>query len=800
MKGKFSFRRFSVICAVLLVLLTLGSFKAYAAPTMELSSDGGVVAIYDSASQVLTISGEGTVEYESWVKMARNINPNYFGIEKSWASNIGEYRMRIVFNGKPKAIKLCGTEMPENGLFRDFTGHIEFNNAVDLAPGVTDTSFMFCGAEGLNEPIDFETSKVENMSYMFAFLEAYNKPIKMDTSNVVDMSNMFFYANSFNQPLDFDTKQVTDMSYMFGCAYRFNQEVNFDTCQVENMSHMFYKALKFNQAVDFSTSKVKSMDYMFSNTPDFKFPIFFDISSLDDMRYMFEDSAVEQVILRNYANNQNIAANHAFKNCANLYYLSFRGLKNASITGFSDDYYVEENGANGSPTAGQYYQWFNFNDNKVYRVFLQSTSAGYSGFKLSADGKVLADYNSATNTLTISGAGVVKYDGWVAMAKLTNARYYGYNNSWDYQISEDNMKIVFIGQPQAIKLCGTEKARNGLFSSFSGTIEFNDAVSLAPAVTDLSYMFKDAKQFNESVNFDTSSVTNMKYMFDNASDFDQPVNFDTHNVTNMKYMFAGASSFNQPVNFDTRKVTDMTGMFQHAGAFNRPVDFDTRKVKDFSSMFSSATSFNHPVFFDISSAKDVRFMFYNSKVEEVLLENSAHQPGIYAANIFKLCQQLKYIQFSGLIHAKIDGFSGDYYVEEKGGQPTAHNAADPYIFTDNYAYRVYLQILEKPNVSAYRRVNKIIVKWTPVFSATGYEVYSALDKNGPFTLVNTTSALSHTDFYSDFWLKIAARYYKVRAYRLQNGVKEDGPFSEVVTWKDVFSPPIDDRIRFVPLE
>ncbi len=887
MTGKFRFRCITVICAVLLVLLTLGSFKVYAFPysfsDYWLSSSGGVVATFDSVSQVLTISGKGTIEYDRWVKMAQKINPTYFASRISWDAKSDENMMGIVFEGEPKTIKLPGTEKYRNGLFAGFSGKIRFNNAVDLAPSVTDTSYMFAytpqfnelvdfktsnvknmmamfggatvfnqpvnfdtrsvtnmrsmfwsarafnqrvyfdthnvtdmramfmyaidfnqptkfdtrnvtnmsnmfrgaksfnqpvyfdtrnvtnmramfsGADRFNQPVDFDTRnvtdmrfmfldakvfdqpvkfdthKVTDMSYMFSSASVFNQPVNFDTLNVTNMRAMFRGADKFNQPVKLDTRKVTDMRYMFSYASnfnqlvnfdtgnvtdmsfmffgakefnqlvkfdtrsvtnmeymfcgadkfnqpvkfdtrnvtnmrgmfrragRFNQPVNFDTGNVVNMNAMFARATAFNQPVDFDTSQVTDMAFMFNRASAFKQPIFFDISSLQRMQYMFRGSAVEQIILSNRANHQNIAANHAFKNCANLYYLSFNGLKNASITGFSDDYYVEPNGANSTLIARQHYQGFNFDDNKVYRAFLQSASSGYSGFKLSADGGVEVNYQAIGRMLRISGAGIVKYDGWVAMARLIWRDYFDTcSPSWCSSYNE-RLHIMFFGQPKAIKLCGTERPGNGLFRDFNGIISLNDVVDLAPDVTDTSYMFS------------------------NAPWFACRVDFDTRNVTNMSHMFYRTIRFNDPVNLDTRNVEDMSSMFSSAIQFNQPLDFDTRNVKDMSKMLSVTDNYKQPIDFDISSAENMESMFFGSAIEQVRLKNSAHQQNINAANIFKSCRYLEDIQFSGLINATIEGFSGDYYVEENGGQPTAHNAADPYVFTDNQSYHVYLQ-------------------------------------------------------------------------------------------------------------
>ena len=76
----------------------------------------------------------------------------------------------------------------------------------------------------------------------------------------------------------------------------------------------------------------------------------------------------------------------------------------------------------------------------------------------------------------------------------------------------------------------------------------------------MSYIFYDCTNFNQSINFDTSSVTNMASMFDGCSDFNQSLSFDTSSVTNMSYMFSGCINFNQAsiANFNYSIVTDMS--------------------------------------------------------------------------------------------------------------------------------------------------------------------------------------------------------------------------------------------------
>ena len=112
-------------------------------------------------------------------------------------------------------------------------------------------------------------------------------------------------------------------------------------------------------------------------------------------------------------------------------------------------------------------------------------------------------------------------------------------------------------------------------------------LGLSPTLgTDMGWMFYDAKNFNQPLDFDTSCVTNMKGMFQRAKNFNKLLDFDTRNVTNMSYMFSEAINFNQPLDFDTRNVTNMSAMFQNAVSFNQPLSFDTGNVTYMRVMFN----------------------------------------------------------------------------------------------------------------------------------------------------------------------------------------------------------------------
>ena len=90
-------------------------------------------------------------------------------------------------------------------------------------------------------------------------------------------------------------------------------------------------------------------------------------------------------------------------------------------------------------------------------------------------------------------------------------------------------------------------------------------------VSDMSYLFKDMKNFNDDISkWNVSNVTNMERMFFVAKSFNQPLdNWNVSNAIDMQWMFANALSFNQPLNnWNVSNVTDMNYMFSGARSFN----------------------------------------------------------------------------------------------------------------------------------------------------------------------------------------------------------------------------------------
>jgi len=124
---------------------------------------------------------------------------------------------------------------------------------------------------------------------------AWRRLSEMDTSNVDDMSNLRL-GDNFDEPINFNTSQVNNMSGMFYGCENFNQPLDFNTSQVENMSGMFNKCRSFNQPLDFNTSQVTNMNYMFFRCESFNQNLtHWDVFNVKNIEQMFRGCPIRNI-------------------------------------------------------------------------------------------------------------------------------------------------------------------------------------------------------------------------------------------------------------------------------------------------------------------------------------------------------------------------------------------------------------------------------------------------------------------------------------------------------------------------
>ena len=205
----------------------------------------------------------------------------------------------------------------------------------------------------------------------------------------------------------------------------------------------------------------------------------------------------------------------------------------------------------------------------------------------------------------------------------------------EIRIKPDLTKLVKV--PTAPPVTSTFK------NLFKGALIFNDpSVNQwnTSHVTDMSYMFRGARQFNQPLNsWNTAKVTDMSGMFYECYTFNQPLShFNTSLVLDMRNIFLEAKVFNQDIgmwdvskvttmstafcrayafaglglqNWNTSAVTDMSYMFQNASVFNQPIgNWNTTSVTNMGNMFLDALAFNQPIGdWDVSNVTNMENMF-----------------------------------------------------------------------------------------------------------------------------------------------------------------------------------------------
>ena len=163
--------------------------------------------------------------------------------------------------------------------------------------------------------------------------------------------------------------------------------------------------------------------------------------------------------------------------------------------------------------------------------------------------------------------------------------------------------LSFQNQTQliAVQQWGSQKWTS-MANMFMGCTNLNSFPTLAPDLslcTNMSFMFRDATAFNQSIEaWNVSNVSNMRGMFVNAKAFNQPIEaWNVSNVTDMNGMFVNADTFNQPIGgWNVSKVTNMSYMFASAVSFNQPIGaWDISNVTDMTEMFWNATAYNQSI-------------------------------------------------------------------------------------------------------------------------------------------------------------------------------------------------------------
>lgn len=151
--------------------------------------------------------------------------------------------------GEPKFIS--NSDIPGDGFYQsEWVRYASIITSIDIASGVkanTDSTYLFSGLNKVKKIVGIEnldTENVTNMNNMFSFMETLESInlSNFDTSKVTDMSNMFSDSRKLKtlNLSSLDTSKVTNMSLMFsGLNISTLDIAKFDTSNVITMYGMF---------------------------------------------------------------------------------------------------------------------------------------------------------------------------------------------------------------------------------------------------------------------------------------------------------------------------------------------------------------------------------------------------------------------------------------------------------------------------------------------------------------------------------------------------------------------------------
>ncbi len=211
---------------------------------------------------------------------------------------LGEY---IGFGGAVKAVD--NNENAENAL-----PYVGLKEVVSFGPvGLTHGAFAQTSLRKLPKLDIPDASKLSTCREMFYETPDFNEPVNFDTTHVNDMHAMFYGAKSFNQPIYFDTSDVADMSQMFAGATSFNRTLKFDTSKVKTMAQMLDSASAFNQSLSFDTSKVLDLSEFLDGASSFNQLLNLDLSNVKQFKNMLRRTSISQ---KNFCQ---MMTNEAFK-------------------------------------------------------------------------------------------------------------------------------------------------------------------------------------------------------------------------------------------------------------------------------------------------------------------------------------------------------------------------------------------------------------------------------------------------------------------------------------------------------
>ena len=119
--------------------------------THSLNNDSSVNATWDKGKQTLTVTGNGKIDINKWVELAKKFSADNYKDGDNYGWNINS---SFTLNIADKTVKFPDVTVymkddVKHGFFESFQGEIKINNEIDTS-NVTNMSYMFAEATNAN--------------------------------------------------------------------------------------------------------------------------------------------------------------------------------------------------------------------------------------------------------------------------------------------------------------------------------------------------------------------------------------------------------------------------------------------------------------------------------------------------------------------------------------------------------------------------------------------------------------------------------------------------------------------------
>lgn len=187
-----------------------------------------------------------------------------------------------------------------------------------------------------------------------------------------------------------------------------------------------------------------------------------------------------------------------------------------------------------------------------------------------------------------------------------------------------------------------------LFANYNGTsFEPFKGLDISKATFAKNMFFNAGSGMTYNNDFDTSKITNMSYMFNDAKFTEVSLNTDSAtNLSNIFYASSSSTPLKKVYLSNTSKATDMSKLFSMRASLSEISSIDTSNATKTDSMFESCWALKNFPEIDLSSATSATSMFRDCRaLTSVVVKNAGLLTNI--SSMFSSCTSLVEMDFSG---------------------------------------------------------------------------------------------------------------------------------------------------------